>query len=188
MKSKYFLFVALVGFYSQTFANTESITNPIELLNLDVRIRGNPKQVLEQFCHEVKGQLINQWQCPNSGESRVDLSCLIVNESNEKLIFNGCSKVDGVWADTFFPACVIHDFCYHNEPGANKLQKSQCDDQFLANMQNICKTNSDQQKCLDTATAFYLAVAGFGKKAWNCSKEKVQYPRSLDELLNWRRP
>lgn len=81
---------------------------------------------------------------------------------------NGCSTPQGWdlgYGAAFYPACVVHDFAYHNlrvlaPTAANRLRS---DEAFYANLRAICaeqeqQTGTSQPRCYLAAAAYYAAV------------------------------
>ncbi len=146
-------------------------------ISLTNYVLASEKDLLQITCEQESGQLMNQWQCPHSGEIRKGQFCVVKNQNGQNLVFNGCTGSFSDMGDFFFPACVQHDFCYHNEPGHSGKSKKQCDEQFLKNMRTLCDTQGFNSKlCHGQAWSFYKAVSHFGDASWNCSKEKAEYP------------
>lgn len=78
---------------------------------------------------------------------------------------NGCSTPQGWdlgYRDLFAPACVVHDFAYHNlrvlEPTAENRLRS--DEAFRNNLRAICAEQSswNQPACYAAAELYYAAV------------------------------
>lgn len=86
----------------------------------------------------------------------------------DKVQVDGCSnpltdKLDAMYKQLFYPACVQHDTCYHNNIG---IQKSTCDGDFKSNMTWICRNyytgnaNSAQLgACLAAVETWYTTVS-----------------------------
>lgn len=153
--------------------------------------------VLKNYCDQNGGTLSEQWTCPTSQESRTGLFCTLKNDQGKELVTNGCTGAKGEYGDIFFPACVIHDFCYHHEPNTSQKSKEFCDRQLLRDFRKICEnypeeeiqfegvsasTGITKERCEGTAVLFYLAVKLGGKKSWSCSKEDALYPSTFMEL------
>lgn len=78
---------------------------------------------------------------------------------------NGCSTPQGLglgYRDDFAPACVVHDFAYHNlrvlEPTSANRRAS--DEAFRVNLRTICarKALAARPACFSAAEAYYRAV------------------------------
>jgi hypothetical protein len=137
---------------------------------------------LTNYCELNHGQLLDRWQCPASGAVRSGPFCRVLNNKDEELIFNGCTNVNGAYADLFFKVCVEHDLCYHNEPGATGSSKADCDNRLYKNAIEICnRERPGQTSCALAAHAFYWAVHVMGESSWRCSKNNASYP-SLENL------
>src|SRR4051812_6621247 len=93
---------------------------------------GNLAQ-LQEFCAKNNGELLQSWTCPNSGKIRTDSFCKLKTALGEQFT-NGCTGTFGGVGKQFFGACVVHDFCYHNEPAVSGRSKAACDKRFLENM------------------------------------------------------
>lgn len=140
-------------------------------------------QQLVDYCLQTGGEVVQQWTCPATGSIRTGEACKQTNSLGQVMYFNGCSAPEGKYKTLFFRACIIHDLCYHHEPTTNNKSKSNCDDQFLANMKKICKTTGILNfECGLVAQTFYTAVVKGGDVAFSCSKENVQYPTDMDRL------
>ncbi|WP_051363383.1 phospholipase A2 [Deinococcus murrayi] len=83
---------------------------------------------------------------------------------------NGCSAPQGLglgYRDDFAPACVVHDFAYHNlrvlEPTAANRRAS--DEAFRANLRAICARHppAAQPACFSAAEAYFWAVRWRGQ-------------------------
>ena len=153
------------------------------VISLIVSVNVFADPVLENYCETHHGTLLSTWTCPSSGHVRTNESCLLHNSKGQPLVTDGCTGVQGTtYGDTFFKACVIHDFCYHNEPGLSGKQKADCDDELLMNIQKICG-GVTLFGCQTAAEAFYLAVtAGGDFGPWECEKDNFAYPWSMDQL------
>lgn len=84
---------------------------------------------------------------------------------------NGCSAPEGLglgYRETFRPACNVHDFGYANFPRFpslyNETGRKLSDDNFLVNMNQICRPRSflSRSACYSAAYAYYLAVRSAG--------------------------
>ncbi|AZZ38180.1 hypothetical protein CIK05_15685 [Bdellovibrio sp. qaytius] len=140
-------------------------------------------QQLTDYCLQTGGEIVSQWTCPANGALHSGETCKQTNTSGQVMYFNGCSAPEGKYKTLFFKACIIHDLCYHHEPQTNGKSKTDCDDQFLANMKQTCKvTNPFNLECGIVAQTFYAAVNTAGDSAFACSKENVKYPSSMDRL------
>ncbi|GEM83610.1 phospholipase A2 [Meiothermus hypogaeus] len=80
---------------------------------------------------------------------------------------DGCSAPEGLglgYRETFRPACNVHDFGYANFPGFptlyNETGRRLADDNFLLNMNSICRPKSllSRAACYSAAYAYYSAV------------------------------
>lgn len=80
---------------------------------------------------------------------------------------DGCSAPEGLglgYRETFRPACNVHDFGYANFPHFptlyNETGRRLSDDNFLANMNGICRPKSLLRRaaCYSAAYAYYSAV------------------------------
>ncbi|MGK0617671.1 phospholipase A2 [Meiothermus cerbereus] len=80
---------------------------------------------------------------------------------------NGCSAPEGLglgYRETFRPACDVHDFGYANFPRFptlyNETGRGLADDNFLVNMNSICRPKSflSRAACYSAAYAYYSAV------------------------------
>jgi len=80
---------------------------------------------------------------------------------------DGCSAPEGLglgYRDTFRPACNVHDFGYANFPRFpslyNETGRKLADDNFLVNMNSICRPKSllSRAACYSAAYAYYSAV------------------------------
>jgi len=80
---------------------------------------------------------------------------------------NGCSAPEGLglgYRETFRPACNVHDFGYANFPRFptlyNETGRALTDDNFLVNMNSICRSKSflSRAACYSAAYAYYSAV------------------------------
>jgi hypothetical protein len=139
-------------------------------------------QLLEKFCAKNSGKMLNQWTCPNSGDVRGGPFCEFNDRYGRRHVVNGCTGTFGSVGSEFFNACVIHDFCYHNEPGVSGKSKDQCDKNLLADMESICDQTEAGYRCYFTAQSFYDAVRIGGGHSWSCSKNNVDYIRSYLDL------
>ena len=137
-----------------------------------------------QTCTKLGGVMVNELKCPKSKKNRTGKFCVL---SGKPLVyFNGCTGGFGKYSDTFFKACLKHDFCYHHEPATNNLSKKTCDEKFFNNMTLVCNAENNRLKyftCLGAAWSFYQAVKVGGKKSWECSDSKFDYS-DLDKILN----
>ena len=140
-------------------------------------------QLLMSLCNLQGGQIVQNWTCPNSGKVRSGAFCVVKNQQGQEQVYNGCSHSIGDGGTKFFPACVLHDLCYHNEPQVNHRSKDQCDQMFYENMKSICAKEKDSGSCRTLAWTFYQAVAGFGSSSWSCAKNAVPYTDSMEQLL-----
>lgn len=139
---------------------------------------------LEATCDYYHGTMIPQWQCPQSGKIRKEKFCVIKDSQENPIHFNGCTFSYKNYGETFFKACVNHDFCYHHEPTTHGFSKDHCDRQFLQDMMTLCDHNDPHNKlCHANAKSFYYAVKYFGTSSWKCSKEPANY----FEFSNWPR-
>ncbi len=138
---------------------------------------------LADACKKLGGEIVNSLLCPKSKKNRDGEFCVI---SNRPLVyFNGCTKSVGDYGDTFFKACLKHDFCYHHEPATNGLSKKNCDNNFYSDMLSVCMKNdklSDFISCRSIAWGFYQAVKVGGKKSWECSNSVFDYS-NIDIIL-----
>lgn len=186
-----FFFILNAIFVAKVQAATEDTDTAIslELLNLQDpaiqqdEIVGNPlanEQVLKEYCAAGGGQMVNQLTCPASKKVRKEPFCIVKNEQQQKLFFNGCTGTNGKWGTMFFSACVLHDFCYHSEPGFSGQNKKDCDKQFLSNLRKICESNTSKT-CRSMALSFYQAVK-LGGSSWECSKNNFSHPKSFEDL------
>lgn len=84
---------------------------------------------------------------------------------------NGCSAPSGLglgYRDTFQPACNVHDFGYGNfhryASLANETARGWVDDNFLGNMNAICRPKNllSRAACYSAAYAYYSAVRAAG--------------------------
>ncbi len=80
---------------------------------------------------------------------------------------DGCSAPEGLslgYRETFRPACNVHDFGYANFPRFptlyNETGRGLSDDNFLVNMNSICRPKSflSRAACYSAAYAYYSAV------------------------------
>ncbi|MCX7601888.1 MAG: phospholipase [Meiothermus sp.] len=80
---------------------------------------------------------------------------------------DGCSAPEGLglgYRETFRPACNVHDFGYANFPRFptlyNETGRRFADDNFLVNMNSICRPKSllSRAACYSAAYAYYSAV------------------------------
>ena len=128
---------------------------------------------LKDSCLKDGGQMVNSLTCPTSGKVRTGQFCVV----EEDLFYNGCNFSQiSEFGNVFFPACRLHDHCYHHEPASSGLSKKQCDKRFLSNMNKICEGRKDEKRCKSRASLFYRAVRFFGKKSWKCSNVDANYP------------
>lgn len=88
---------------------------------------------------------------------------------------NGCSAPNGLglgYRETFRPACNVHDFGYGNFPRYTSLRnetgRKQTDDNFLINLNGICRPKSffSRAACYSAAYAYYSAVRLAGGAAF----------------------
>lgn len=83
----------------------------------------------------------------------------------------------GKYKDTFYDACVEHDFCYRHGARTYGHSRKQCDKQFRTDMKARCPrlgplqiltslldSASSRSSCLATADQMYLGVRKFGDK------------------------
>lgn len=140
---------------------------------------------LEQLCTKQGGEIVSGWTCPHSGRQRSGFYCRVKNSRGAEQVYNGCTGTVGSVGQQFFPACVLHDLCYHNEPGVSGKSKTDCDQEFYENMKKICRSTSNSYSCQSLAWTFFQTVARVGNASWNCSKNSVPYVNSL-EALGWR--
>lgn len=139
--------------------------------------------LLEKYCKIINGTIFSKWNCPHSPEKKVGWYCKVKNEQKQDLIFNGCSRVTGKYADLFFKACVHHDFCYHSDDKFSGKDKNACDLQLLADANQICRQhNGNKILCYSGAYLFYKAVQLEGSQAWSCSKTKAKYSLILSKI------
>lgn len=84
---------------------------------------------------------------------------------------DGCSAPDGLglgYRETFRPACNVHDFGYRNfrrfPTLYNETGRKLADDNFLANMNSICRPMGffSRTACYSAAYAYYSAVRLLG--------------------------
>ncbi|WP_027883422.1 phospholipase A2 [Meiothermus rufus] len=80
---------------------------------------------------------------------------------------DGCSAPEGLglgYRETFRPACNVHDFGYANFPRFptlyNETGRRLADDNFLVNMNSICRPKSflSRAACYSAAYTYYSAV------------------------------
>lgn len=85
---------------------------------------------------------------------------------------DGCSAPEGLslgYRETFRPACNVHDFGYRNfrkfSTLYNETGRRLADDNFLANMNSICRPMGllSRTACYSAAYAYYSAVRLFGE-------------------------
>jgi hypothetical protein len=132
---------------------------------------------LRSFCASKKGELRNEWRCPQTPERiRQGQFCFFKDEKDQLLVTNGCTGASktGEYGALFINACIEHDLCYHHEPIESGLDKIDCDQQFYSRLKTVCR-KVDSKRCLAVAKAFYEAVENKGESSWRCSKEPGQY-------------
>ncbi len=139
--------------------------------------------LLRALCARQGGEIVEGWICPQSGKQRSGLYCRVMNQSGATQTYNGCTGTMAGIGNQFFPACVLHDLCYHNEPRVHGRSKEDCDRIFYENMWTICQKTTNSYSCFSLAWTFFKTVANFGDSSWSCSKNAVPYVDSLDELL-----
>lgn len=144
-------------------------------------------QYLQNYCEKNGGKFISQLTCEESGRVRKEEFCHYQNADQQSLYFNGCNSdnQDG-YRIYFFKACLIHDFCYHNEPRVSGKTRKDCDKEFKENMLDICKTDARNGNkhfmCKTMANAYYRAVRLGGEESWRCMKSSFRYPTNMDDL------
>lgn len=152
----------------------------VTALLLTVTANAAPSE-LAYYCKSIGGQIQNAWTCSNSGLPRTGETCVQKNTRGQTLRFNGCSAPNNAFNSIFFKACIVHDLCYHSEPGYSGKSKAHCDQEFKNNMTAICAANNYDIMCDLAANTYYKSVVVGGHIAWWCEKGNAQYPR-IDEL------
>lgn len=160
-----YLAFALLVFSAQAFAQSDS----------------NEEQVAE-LCQKFNGRLISQWQCPQSRDVRRGTFCELELPAGHAQVFNGCTGSIAGLSSIFFKACVLHDFCYHNEPAVSGKNRADCDLKFLNDMETLCAANGDTRGCLRQAETLYGIVRTGGRSSWACAKNQSPYVQSLNDL------
>jgi hypothetical protein len=144
--------------------------------------KSNTTQVIE-YCQKHRGRLMQGWTCPHSQKVRDDETfCELTDPAGNKQIVNGCTGTVARIGSRFFKACILHDMCYHNEPAVSGMGKADCDFKFLSDMKKLCERSDSKIDCDVQIETLYNAVVVGGDSSWNCSKAKVAYPTSLDQL------
>lgn len=144
-------------------------------------------QYLQDYCEKIGGEFISTFTCPETGKVREEEFCRFENKDRQDLFFNGCNSdnQDG-YRIYFFKACLVHDFCYHNEPRVSGKTREQCDKDFKQNMLQICKedkANGDKHfMCKTMAKMYYRAVRLGGDESWRCMKNSARYPTTRKDL------
>ncbi|MFN3453979.1 MAG: phospholipase A2 [Pseudobdellovibrio sp.] len=139
-------------------------------------------ELLQNYCQQTGGQYINEWTCPNSKKVRDGGFCVQTNFQGKSLVFNGCTGAPSGYGERFFRACMIHDFCYHNEPAVSGKSKEECDSDLLNNMRKVCEQTGGSLGCRSAARAFYMAVSSGGNSSWQCEKNNAVYPDKLEQI------
>jgi hypothetical protein len=139
------------------------------------------QSLLSMYCRQIGGKVESFWTCPNTGLTRFGETCVQKNSRGQTLRFNGCSAPNNAFNGIFFKACIIHDLCYHSEPGYSGKSKGNCDQDFKDNMNDICAANEYDYMCYFAAQTYFKAVVTGGHIGWWCEKGNAQYPR-IDEL------
>jgi hypothetical protein len=138
---------------------------------------------LQAYCEANHGEMLDQWTCPSSGDVRKGDFCAVKTSTDKVLMTNGCTGTVGGIGSQFLRACVLHDFCYHDEPAVSGKEKADCDQKLLSDMEDICVERGGDYLCFFEARAFYDIVKMFGEKSWECSKNNVPYPSSVQEII-----
>ena len=90
------------------------------------------------------------------------------------------SELHSHYEDAFYDACAQHDYCYRHGSATYSLDREQCDDEFLVDMQTLCPDPAagrfgkvfemldgsveSRNSCLSVADDFYAAVKRYGEK------------------------
>jgi len=125
---------------------------------------------LQIYCAENQGEMFRGLiPCPDS--VTVDRGQFCILDRNPLIYVNGCSGINPVGLhDTFFNACIEHDFCYYDEPVASGMSRKDCDKNFLSSMIQACKDHKNNSRaCRSGAWSYYKAVRLAGKSFYECS-------------------
>ena len=131
--------------------------------------------VLEKFCSRYNGEVKFGFTCPKTKLPLPLKMCHFTNSQGEKNFFDGCTGPAGGFTETFYPACIRHDLCYHHEPVTNGKDQAYCDKLFYDIMVESCKGNAKEQKCLKWAKRLYVVVQSVGKLAFHCENTPGSY-------------
>lgn len=130
-------------------------------------------RLTHSVCREMGGQMVQSVDCPSQDRSRGGHFCKV----SEKpfIFFNGCSIGFDFYKETFFPACMKHDLCYHHEPSSTGLLRRDCDKKFKKEMLEICDSLSEYQSgCRVAAQLYYSTVRVAGNRSWECSNVAIK--------------
>ena len=134
------------------------------------------KDLLLESCQKRNGHIKKAHFCPKSKIPIPARTCFYQNQDDEYEFFNGCSGPTGGFKEIFYPTCIKHDLCYHNEPRSNGRSQKSCDLEFLRNLQTACKTKTDKTaSCLKWAKSLYRALRIIGKPAYHCANNLRNY-------------
>lgn len=132
-------------------------------------------EILGQYCDDLGGVVVDKFQCPKSKlVLRWDF-CIAKNREGKQIFFDGCTGPSGGHKELFYPACIMHDFCYHHEPLTSGLSRRDCDLGFLKNALTLCQGAENINKCQSWARIMFKGLRGAGGIAFNCSKTKALY-------------
>jgi hypothetical protein len=122
-----------------------------------------------QICRSIADEVDSKCNHPNCTEEWINRS-------------DGCSApgISEEMTEVFGDACYIHDLCY-SSPGR---PKSDCDNEFLSNMLEICRfpgvpATIGGNACEAVARVAYRAVVEFGQDAYD--KDQVWTESHCDE-------
>lgn len=127
---------------------------------------------LENYCDQYKGEVVQSYKCPKSGLTIPFDFCVIKRESKVDLFFDGCTGPTGGHSALFYPYCIAHDFCYHQEPATSGKTQKMCDMELREGLLKACQKATNIKKCKNWAKTMYRAVRMFGALAYNCADIK----------------
>ena len=133
------------------------------------------KELLERYCEQLGGKVVNKFKCPKSKLTIPLYFCVYKTAEKKRMFFDGCTGPSGGHMSLFFPQCIKHDYCYHHEPISNGRTQKECDEEMRDGMLDLCEKAKDPKKCRRWALNMYVAVRSFGKIAYECANYEADY-------------
>ena len=88
------------------------------------------------------------------------------------------------YEEIFWQAGVDHDHCYHANPSTYGLNKADCDDRFIADLEALCVSHDGlgvewfhNDVCHTYAAIMYGAVRSGGEESWAAYDTAAAYPQ-----------